>query len=336
MNKQTITINGVTYDSASGLRIEANEPQQAPASAPDKPTTERSASTSAATLHAAQAKSTTLNRQYVAKIASKQPVARAERPRQNIARSAQISKFAPHPVAVAQPTRKPVMDIAPAAHPLVARAQAKQEQGKHVAQPSTPQVHHAVAPAATTPSAVLKQEAIAQAVEQTASRTHAERAHTKQAKRHSKSRFMSLSTAGIALMLLAGYFTYINMPNLSVRVAAAQAGIDASYPGYQPDGYSLSGPVAYSSGQVTMKFASNTGSQNFTVAQTKSNWDSGAVLDNFVKQKAGENYLTYNDQGLTIYTFDSNAAWVNGGILYTVSGDAPLSGDQIRRIATSM
>jgi hypothetical protein len=85
-----------------------------------------------------------------------------------------------------------------------------------------------------------------------------------------------------------------------------------------------------------MKFASNSGPQNFTLNQKKSSWDSSAVLDNYVKQKAGENYITYNERGLTIYTYGSDAAWINNGVLYTINGDAPLSSDQIRHIATSM
>lgn len=126
------------------------------------------------------------------------------------------------------------------------------------------------------------------------------------------------------------------MPSLSVRVAAAQAGVNASYPSYHPDGYSLNGPVAYSQGEVNMKFASTTGPQNFTIGQSKSNWDSTALLQDYVKQHAGDNYITYDDHGLTIYTYESNAAWVNDGILYTITGDAPLSSDQIRQIAASM
>ena len=126
------------------------------------------------------------------------------------------------------------------------------------------------------------------------------------------------------------------MPNLSVRVAAAQAGIDASYPGYHPDGYRLDGAIGYTQGEVNMKFASNSGPQNFTISQKKSSWDSTAVLDNFVKDRAGENYITYSERGLTIYTYGSSAAWVNNGVLYTIDGNAPLSSDQIRHIATSM
>jgi hypothetical protein len=85
-----------------------------------------------------------------------------------------------------------------------------------------------------------------------------------------------------------------------------------------------------------MKFAANAGPQSYTLAQTRSGWDSSAVLTNYVEPKTGSQYNTTTTNGLTIYTYDNAAAWVNAGILYTISGDAPLSSDQIQRIATSL
>jgi hypothetical protein len=136
--------------------------------------------------------------------------------------------------------------------------------------------------------------------------------------------------------MFGGYLTYLNMPNISVRVAAMQAGIDASYPSYNPDGYSLSGPVKYTDGRVTLSYNANGGPQNYTINQSRSSWNSDAVLDNYVAPRAGTNYIPYTERGLVIYTYDNNAAWVNGGILYTIEGNAPLSSEQIRRIATSL
>jgi hypothetical protein len=137
-------------------------------------------------------------------------------------------------------------------------------------------------------------------------------------------------------VLIAGYFTYINMPSLSVRVAAAQAGIDAKYPQYHPVGYKLNGPVAYRDGEVSMKFSSNSGPVAFVLSEERSGWDSSALLEKYVNPKSEGKYATYNDAGLTIYTYGTDAAWVNAGILYTVEGDAMLSNEQVRRIATSM
>ncbi|HEX4662310.1 MAG TPA: hypothetical protein VH144_01715 [Candidatus Saccharimonadales bacterium] len=149
-------------------------------------------------------------------------------------------------------------------------------------------------------------------------------------------RVASVATVTLALLILGGYITYVNLPNLSVRVAAAQAGINASYPQYQPDGYSLNGPVAYAPGEVTLNFQSNSNNeQDYTIKQRASSWDSQAVLDNYVSKETGT-YLTYSERGLTVYTYGSKAAWVNGGILYTLNGNAPLNSDQILKIASSM
>lgn len=147
-------------------------------------------------------------------------------------------------------------------------------------------------------------------------------------------RFMSLSAASLAIVMLAGYFTYLNMPNLSLRMAAVQSGIDAKYPGYSPDGYALNGPINFKDGEVSMKFAYADNAHDFTLTQQKSSWDSTAVRQ-YVDSRSDNTSATQID-GLTIYTYEGNAAWVNGGILYTLSGDARLSNEQIQRIATSM
>ncbi len=230
-----------------------------------------------------------------------------------------VTKFAAH--APVQSQSRPISDIGPHAHPIMAKVHQQQ---------TTASAHQPMAP---KPSHMIKQEAIDEAMRKAPSRKELE----KRAKRPGKFRKLaSIGSVSLALLLLAGYFTYLNMPNLSVRVAAAQAGVDATYPEYRPDGYSLSGSVAYNQGWVSMKFASNSGDQNFTIKQSKSSWDSSALLDNYVKEKVGDNYVPYNERGLTIYIYNSNAAWVNDGVLYTIEGDAPLSGDQIRRIATSL
>jgi hypothetical protein len=211
------------------------------------------------------------------------------------------------------------MDIgAPAVHPHVAKAHAK---SAAKAQPLTQHLQSAHD---------IKEQAVRTAVAQT---------HKKQPLRQRlqpRQRTVAVLSAVFALVLLGSYLTYLNMPSLSVRVAAAQAGINASYPNYHPDGYSLAGPVSYTDGRVSMNFKANGGNQEFVVNQSKSGWNSEAVLDNYVTPRAGSSYIPYTERGLTIYTYDNNAAWVNGGILYTIEGDAPLSSEQIRRIATSL
>lgn len=213
-------------------------------------------------------------------------------------------------------------DIKPAvAHPLAKKVEKRIQQ-------TTPARNEA---AVIKPSAILKKEAIDAALDK------APRHNSTNTVKHPKrsSRFAGFASAALALLLLTGYLTYINLPNLSVRVAASQAGIDANYPGYHPDGYRLAG-VNYDKGTVSLKFAANAGPQNFTITQQQTAWDSTAVKENFVKTNWGDNVIPYSERGLTIYSHEGNAAWVNGGILYTITGDAPLSPSQVRSIATSL
>lgn len=319
MSETTITINGRIYDAHTGLPIEDITPKPVrvdPLKSPVHKIETRTPISHSANIHTTPQKSHTLNRKIV-----KNPSHHVQKPIHTpIKRSPAITKFAPHQQAVRRPATQSTPDIAPRPHHLVQKAiQAKK--------PAHGRTSH-------TPAHILKNESIAQAMAKAPSKKQL--AKTQPRVRSKFARFTSTASVAFGLLLLAGYFTYLNMPNLSTRIAAAQAGIDASYPEYKPDGYSLSGPVAYGQGQVSMKFGATAGSQSYKVEQAKSGWDSTAVLDNYVKKKAGEHYITYNERGLTIYTFDGNAAWVNKGILYTISGDAPLSSDQIRRIATSM
>lgn len=149
-------------------------------------------------------------------------------------------------------------------------------------------------------------------------------------------RRLSIAGAMVALLAFGGYLTYHNMPAIATRMAAAQAGINASFPSYQPSGYSLAGGISQQQGSVLMKFAANAGPGTFTLTQSRSDWDSSAVLANYVLPSFDRNFATTTSRGLTIYSTHNAAAWVNGGILYTIKGNAPLSSEQVERIAASM
>lgn len=315
MNKQTITINGQTYDKHTGMPV-VGEPTQ------HKSAHKQSATAHSSSLHHRQQKSTTLNRRYV----KKSPQAAAAPPSSSTVRaqaSPAIRKFAipEEKPAATKPASAKHLDISPVKHPAHERAKAVQ--------------HHKAAPTAHKPSHILKKEAEHKALsEATAHKQTEHKAPRKPKSRHA--RRLSMAAAGAGLLLLGGYFTYMSMPSVSTRVAAAQAGIEATYPSYKPSGYSLSGPVAYHNGQVHMSFAMNSGDGSYDLDQERSVWDSTAVLQNYVEPAVGQNYMITNIGGLTIYTYETNAAWVSGGILYTISGDAPLSSEQIQKIATSM
>ena len=142
-------------------------------------------------------------------------------------------------------------------------------------------------------------------------------------------------TLVIAFIVIGSVVAYLTVPALSLFVAAKSAGVDATYPGYVPAGYHYRGPVTYGQGKVTIRFAAAGSSAGYNIEQNNTFWDSGAVLDNYVLARS-QNYLTYSQGGITVYTFGSQAAWVNAGVLHTIDGTAQLTSDQILRIAGSM
>lgn len=149
-------------------------------------------------------------------------------------------------------------------------------------------------------------------------------------------RAVAISSTVLAGVLLGGFFAVQNVPNLSMRVAATQAGFDATMPGYNPSGFSFKGPINYSPGQVTVTFRSNTDSREYELTQRASNWNSEALLANFVLENK-QPYQAYEDRGRTLFIYGkSNATWVDNGIWYQVEGSSQLSTEQLIRIAASM
>lgn len=327
---KTVEMNGRLYDAVTGLPVETSSKTK------EKPVSpaavkKRAAEVAAQSVHTQLQRSQTLNRRAAKKVIPKV----AKRPRagqhMDITRSSQVARFAQHPETKAEtkpeaksetkPATKPTPrpDIAPKKHPIAARVHARMTKSV------------ATAPA-HKPAKQIKDEAIAKALA-----TPTVKKQTPKAKRHFHwSRRFTIVTAIFAVLIIGAYLTYVNIPSISVGFAASQAGIDATYPQYKPDGYHLSQPVTYSDGTVTLKFTSNSDDSRYSIIQTRSSWDSSAVLTNIVKKAAGDNYITTQESGLTIYSYDDNATWVNGGILYTIESNAPLSGEQIRHIATSM
>ena len=326
MAQQIVTINGVEYDHQTGLPI-----------SPEQPKPERGTHHDAAAIHRHTQRSSTLNRRYVKRTASaadaheKKPITVTTSTKPATTPAPKIQKFAKHPSAVTKKhtaTQSVISDIGPTVHPMVQRVHAAR------AKKSAEAKRQSNAP---KPSDLIKKEAIERSLQAAPSHTNRHRAKRhKEAKRTTRPSLMRLATAGAALFLVAGYFTYLNMPNLSVRVAAAQAGIDASYPSYRPSGYSLNGPVAYGDGEVSMKFTQNGTQNNFKLSQAKSGWDSSAVATNVVEPAVGDDYTTTQANGLTIYSYQNKAAWVNNGIFYSIDGDAELTSSQIQQLATSM
>lgn len=146
----------------------------------------------------------------------------------------------------------------------------------------------------------------------------------------------SVAAAIAVVTVMAGYIWVNNYPKMTIKSAAGKAGVEASVPGFMPSSYSLSGPVAYSPGEVTLNFANQNHGENVQITQRRTVWDSGSLLDNYVA-KASNQYLAVQGQGLTIYLFgDNRASWVNHGIWYNIQGTNSLTRDQLLKIAYSL
>jgi hypothetical protein len=149
----------------------------------------------------------------------------------------------------------------------------------------------------------------------------------------------TIVATSLAVLMLFGYVTYLNIPNMALKVAAVKAGFDANMPGFTPNGYRFTGPVSYAPGQITIQFESNADEHKYAITERQTSWDSKSLLDNFVKGEVASDfyYFPVYDRGLTVYIYNgSSATWVNGGIWYTISGDSQFSSNQLLRIAASL
>ena len=195
--------------------------------------------------------------------------------------------------------------------------------------------------AITSPALSAKEELIAKRLAQTATRQPAHQAPKKSltsriADKLKHGRGGSVVAVSLAALLLIGYVTYLNVPRMALRVAAGRAGFAAELPGYAPSGFRFSGPVAYSPGELTLQYTSNTDERYYEIRERETDWDSKTLLDNYVLGET-DVYSTYQERGLTIYMFEgSHATWVNGGVWYTIGGDGQLTSEQLLKIAASL
>ena len=188
----------------------------------------------------------------------------------------------------------------------------------------------------------MKDRAIKQALEATVEQQDIPEKQMKQKKSKSMELHFGLGRLVLALacaavsVLAIVYFVNLSMPDVSLKVAAMQTGINATYPGYTPRDYSLSS-ITSENKKITLDFKNSTDDSSFTITEEASSWDSNALLSNYVKDKYGDNYTAVKEQGLTIYVSNSDAAWVNGGVMYKITAkNGSLTNKQIRAIATSL
>lgn len=140
----------------------------------------------------------------------------------------------------------------------------------------------------------------------------------------------------LAMLLLAGFFGYQNVPNLRMRLAAQQAGVSGSLPAYQPPGFRLEN-ISHKPGEINITYQSNSDDRKFAVTQAASAWNSETLRDKLKTSGDTASPVEIPDKGKTLFIYnDSNITWVDGGIWYRVEGDSKLSSDQLLRLANSL
>jgi hypothetical protein len=138
----------------------------------------------------------------------------------------------------------------------------------------------------------------------------------------------------LALFFIGSYVMYLNMPNIHLKLAESKAGISINQPSYNPEGFRLAGITDAETGKVAMSFKN--GDTIYSVSQSVSDWDSKALLENKVLKETKE-YNSYTDRGLTIYSYNGKAVWVNQGKVNEIdSVNSRLEPEEMVRIAGSM
>ena len=148
-------------------------------------------------------------------------------------------------------------------------------------------------------------------------------------------RMPAIATAVAALAILCGYGVYATYPNIQVRVAASKAGISVK-PTVALNGFHISGPVAYSDGEITVSYRDNSGS-TYSVNQRRSNESERAIRSK--ASSRGSDNLSYEEisAGSTnIYRYDDKATFVKDGMVYTINTNDRLTNEQISQIAKSV
>lgn len=154
-------------------------------------------------------------------------------------------------------------------------------------------------------------------------------------KHRARSRRLTNALAGIAVfVVLGGFIAYLNLPNIELHIASAQAGFRAGMPSYHPTGYALAGAVKHAGGTVSIHFAS--GDSSYTITQQASDWNSQTLLDSTLALSGAHQAVHKSGETIYLYGNGATAAWVSGGIRYDMTGNADLTGTDIVSIATSL
>lgn len=163
--------------------------------------------------------------------------------------------------------------------------------------------------------------------------SHQQPMHKVRRSRSRRQRLTNSLAVVAAFLVIGGFVTYLNLPQLELRVASFQAGFGASMPGYVPTGYALKN-IARNGGTISLSFRS--GDSQFLITQQSSDWNSQTLLDNTLALNGRHQTVQKNGQTIYVYDNSTRASWVNGGVRYDITGNAQLSTGDVVGIAASL
>lgn len=151
----------------------------------------------------------------------------------------------------------------------------------------------------------------------------------------SKKRWTKLSLLLIIVLAASSFVAWQKIPQLSVKLAAMRAHVDASIPSYEPAGYSVNGPAKAINNAVTIQYASaDDKSKVYTVKEQPSNKDSiSLIADN---SSPGQQIQTAQANGIPIVIIKNKVKCVSNGVETTVTNQANLAPDELLNIAKSL
>jgi hypothetical protein len=148
-------------------------------------------------------------------------------------------------------------------------------------------------------------------------------------------RWMAISFALLAVVSVATFFAWHNVPYASMKFASLRAQVKGSMPAYTPSGFKFSGPIKYEQGAISMTYKDG-GDHVYTLEQQASTWNSSSLDENSVPDDS--QVQTSQVKGTTVYyhSSDCKATWVSNGKKFSINDHCQLDPSEIFKIAGSI
>lgn len=315
MTKKIITIKDTSFDAVTGAKIgSVVKPTPKPSrilmrSAVKKPTSSSQITVTTTVLR--DTPSTKLSHKT-----SIDSVSRARKIRaQETIRSNQVQKFS-H-----TDTSAPTNVVTTVAHVPV---RAVPEAPAVTAQLTVPQSQHTNAPEDIFTKAIASASHYVDLKEQAIKRRR--RLH-----RH----IISMAIGCVALLIVAGFAAYLNVPSVQITVAGIRAGVATADVDFGKAGFAYQS-VSVEKDTRIIGLKANGGT--YHLRERATNWD-GQTMIKTVSSTAADgtpNYSVVSSNGTTVYRFnDNHATWIKNGVWFQLSGSVPLTNTQVLTLANS-